>query len=185
MAKKIAILALLFLISVNFNTLIAQDHSSEHPPTKQANSSHFSHKNEIAGFAGATYIFQSGFVLPTFGVEYIRNINSFMGIGLIAEIEVGSHIIGMDEHSNEEAEVNRESAFLLLPAIYFKTGNFITSFGYGVELEKSENLGLLKISAMYLLELKGDKWVVVPNVSWDHTTKFDGLVYGFSVARRF
>lgn len=185
MAKKIAILALLFLISVNFNTLIAQDHSSDHPSTDQANSSHFSHKNEIAGFAGATYIFESGFVLPTFGVEYIRNINSFIGIGIIAEIEVGSHIIGEDECCHQEHELSREQAFLLLPAIYFKTGNFVTSFGYGVELEKNENLGLLKISAMYILELMNDKWIVVPNISWDHTAKFDGLVYGFSIARRF
>ena len=184
MATKASILALAILISIHFNSLIAQEHPVAHTSSIK-DSHHFSHKNEIAGFAGATYIFHSGFVLPTFGVEYVRNINSFLGIGVIAEIEVGSHIIGEDERSHQQQEISRESAFLLLPALYFKTGNFVSSIGYGVELEKSENLGLLKISAMYILELQNEKWIVIPSISWDHTSKFDGLVYGFGVARRF
>lgn len=185
MAIKTALIALAILINTQFNLLIAQDHSSEYKNKNKASSGHLLNKNDIAGFAGATYIFGSGFILPTFGIEYVRNLNSLIGIGFIAEIEVGSHIIAVDETCHEEHELSRESAFLLLPAIYFKTGHFVTSIGYGIELEKHENLGLLKISAMYVLELKNDNWLVVPSVSWDHTNKFDGIVYGFSIARRF
>jgi hypothetical protein len=111
--------------------------------------------------------------------------NSNFGVGIISEIEIGSHIITTDESSHEQVEVNRESAILLLPSLYFITGNLVFSAGYGIEFEKSENIGLFKLSAMYILHLKNDGWHVIPNISWDHTRLFDGLVYGFSVGRSF
>jgi hypothetical protein len=179
--KNLLIIALLILISPLLAPLNAQEHSGKHTSASE----HFSHKNDIAGFAGGTYIIESGFFLPTFGIEYVRKINSYFGVGVITEIELGSHIISTDEDTHEQKEVNRESAFLVLPALYFKAGNFVTSIGYGIEFEKNENLGLLKLSAMYVLELKNDKWIVIPSISWDHTDKFNGLVYGVSLARRF
>lgn len=169
------------LLNIGTYSIIAQDHSF-HPPSKE---NHIEHKNDIAGFAGATYICESGFFLPTFGIEYVRRINSFMGIGVIGEIEVGSHIISKNEYSHETIEINRETAILLCPALYFKSGNFVASVGYGVEFEKSENLALLKISLMYSLKLQDERWIVLPNISWDHTIHFNGLVYGVSFARVF
>ena len=169
------------LLHIGTKSIKAQDHSTQSPSKEN----HFDHKNDIAGFAGATYILESGFYLPTFGVEYVRKINPNFGVGVIAEIEVGCHIISIDEDSHESVEVNRESAFLLLPALYFKTGNIVASVGYGVEFEKTENLALLKLSLMYCLRLQDENWVVAPNVSWDHTIHFNGLVYGVSIARLF
>lgn len=177
--KKIAVSLLALLISFSITTSKAQEHDSN------KSMAHHVHHNDLAAFFGATYIFESGFVLPTFGIEYVRKINPHFGVGFISEIELGSHIISMDEISHEEAELIRESALLILPALYFQTGNFITSVGYGVELEKNENLGLFKLTAMYVLKLKQDTWFVVPSVSWDYTTKFNGLVYGFNIAKAF
>lgn len=175
------IIVLLILISTRFSPILAQEHSEDHKSSLEQSDN----KNEIGGFFGSTYIIESGFVLPTVGLEYVREINSYFGIGIIAEVELGSHIIAIDEETQEEEEVSRESASLLLPAIYFTVHNFVISIGYGIEFEKNENLGLLKLTAMYVLELKNDKWIVVPAFSWDYTSRFNGLVYGFSVGRRF
>ena len=179
--NKTLLFVIVLLVINGINNTSAQSHSTLPISTQE----HPHHKNDIAGFAGATYICESGFFLPTFGIEYVRSVNSFMGIGVIGEIEVGSHIISKNENSHESIEVNRESAFLLCPAIYFKTGNFVTSVGYGIEFEKSENLALLKVSLMYSLYLQDERWIVLPNISWDHTIHFNGLVYGVSFARVF
>lgn len=178
---KNQLLLLILVSNLMFSPLLGQNSHNEASKGKES----LHHKNDLAGFIGATYIFETGFVLPTFGVEYVRKINSHIGIGAIAEIEVGSHIISMNEETLEEDEVSRESAFLIAPTVYFMAGNFIGSIGYGVELEKNENLALLKISAMYALPLKNENWIFVPNVSYDYTSRFCGLVYGFSVARSF
>jgi len=181
MVRILPVILLSLFINLNNNLLFSQEHSEDQNASKGT----FHHKNELAGFVGATYIFESGFVLPTIGIEYVRKINSNFGVGLISEFEIGSHIISINEEMHEETEVERESAFLILPALYYINGRFVFSAGYGVEFEKSENLGLLKLTAMYVLELKNEAWIVVPNISWDHTYRFDGLVYGFSVARHF
>ena len=173
------------LLSALISSTIISLNAQEHNAHSNKNIAHHIHKNDVAGFIGATYIFESGFVLPTFGVEYVRKLNPYFGIGAIAEMEVGSHIISMDQSSNEQAEVERESAFLLLPALYFTTGKFVASIGYGVELEKSQNLGLLKVTAYYVLDLKKDYWYAIPSLSWDYTSQFNGLVYGFNIARSF
>lgn len=178
---KNQLLLLILASNFMFSPLIGQNSHDEASKGKES----LHHKNDIAGFVGATYIFETGFVLPTFGVEYVRKINSHIGLGVIAEIEVGSHIISMNEETHQEDEVSRESAFLMAPTVYFMVGDFIGSIGYGVELEKNENLGLLKISAMYALHLKNENWIVVPSVSYDYTSRFCGLVYGFCVARSF
>lgn len=160
-------------------------HAQNHIENKDNLEKYLHHKNDIAGFVGTTFIIESGFILPTFGIEYVRKLNSYVGLGILGEFEVGSHIIAIDENSNEEQEISRESAVLLLPSAYFMYNHFVVSLGYGVEFEKSENLAMLKVSLLYAFEFKNDKWLFVPSISWDHTKRFNSLVYGFSVARRF
>jgi len=80
---------------------------------------------------------QSGFNLPTLGAEYIRELRSWLGLGLIGE------------------------------------------------LEKNENLGLMKIGLKYRLRLHQANWAVIPDISRDHTRLFDGVVYGFIFAYKF
>lgn len=137
------------------------------------------HKNAVALFVGNTIISPSGFNLPTIGVEYVREINFFLGIGLIAEVELGSHVVQMSEQGTVISEVDREGAFLVLPAVFVRLHKgLILSGGYGVEFEHKENLGLLKISLEYELFLENPRWVVLPTISWDHTHLFNGFVYG-------
>lgn len=175
---RILIIALISLFNVNL-------HSQKHFEHKNDNEGEHLHKNDIAGFLGTTYILESGFILPTFGIEYVRKLNPYFGLGILGEFEVGSHIIAIDEHSQEQQEISRQSAVLLLPSVYLIYHHFIVSVGYGVEFEKNENLAMFKLGILYAFEFKNDKWLFVPNISWDHTKRFNSIVYGFSIARRF
>ncbi|GEM_PF-7069085 len=143
-------------------------------------------KNDISVFVGNTIIAQSGFNLPTVGIEYVHEITHHFGIGVIAEAEIGSHIIEKNENGDIISRVDREGAILVLPTAFFNVYKGLTFYaGYGVELEKRENLGLMKVGLEYKFALKNPRWMVLPNVSWDHTRLFDGVVYGVSFGYKF
>jgi hypothetical protein len=74
----------------------------------------------------------------------------------------------------------------LIPTVYFSIHHLVVfTIGYGIEFEEKENLGLLKVGVNLEFELKNPRWIFIPNVSWDHTSHFDGIVYGFSLGYAF
>jgi hypothetical protein len=169
MNRNLKIIAVLTLLS---NPLFAQfEHNEETHKVE--------HKNAATIFVGTTIIHPSGFNLPTIGIEYVREVNYFLGVGLISEVEIGSHIVQKNEDGTAETEVERSGAFLVLPAVFIRLHKgLILSGGYGVEFENHENLGLLKVSLEYEFFLEHPRWIVLPTISWDHTKLFDGFVYG-------
>ena len=169
---------IVFLV-LPFGTMFAQTKHFQEPHKVE-------YKNVIALFAGNTIIAPSGFNLPTIGVEYAREINHIIGIGLIAEVEIGSHIVQVDEEGEMSSEMHRSGAFLVLPSVFFRVyKGLILSAGYGVEFEDKENLSLLKLGLAYKLTLENPRWAVLPSVSWDHTKHFEGFVYGINFAYKF
>jgi hypothetical protein len=179
---RIVLLIVISLLSgpIN-NSLFSQEKLEELTKAELLNEE----KNEIGIFVGTTYIFDSGFILPTFGIEYLHELTPSLAIGFISEIELGSHIISMNEELHEMSEVERKSAILVLPVLYYQIGKFGLYSGYGIEFEQEENLGLFKLGASYILHLKNEEWAIVPNVSWDHTKLFDAFVYGFTLGKKF
>lgn len=142
--------------------------------------------NFVGAFVGNTIITQSGFNLPTIGVEYVRELTPRFGIGLSAELELGSHVIQKDETGDIISEVRREQAILVLPSVFYRVyKELILSAGYGIEFEKNENLGLLKLGVEYRFKMHNPDWVILPQVSWDHTNLFDGVVYGATFGYTF
>ncbi len=176
MNRDLSIIAVLVLLS---NPLFAQIELNEE-------SHKVEHKNAAALFVGNTIIAPSGFNLPTIGVEYVREINHTVGIGIIAEVEIGSHIVQKNEEGEMISEVHRKGAFLILPTAFIRIyKDLILNAGYGVEFESHENLGLLKVGIEYKLALQNPRWIVLPTVSWDHTSLFDGFVYGVNFGYKF
>ncbi len=165
-----------------YSSSVAQDHQEAIHETTDEHES----RNFLGLFAGTTIIVQSGFQLPTIGLEYVREITPRVGIGLVTELEIGSHIIQKNEDGDVVSEVNREGAFLLLPSIFINVyKGLIVTAGYGIEFEKNENLGLAKLILEYRLRMHNPDWYVLPGVSWDHTKLFDGLVYGVTFGYAF
>ncbi|MCB0495368.1 MAG: hypothetical protein KDC79_04490 [Cyclobacteriaceae bacterium] len=143
-------------------------------------------ENFAGMFIGNTIITQSGFKLPTIGVEYIRELGPRLGIGLSAELELGSHVVQKDEDGDVVSEVRREGAVLILPSVFYRVyGGLVLTAGYGIEFEKNENLGLMKLGVEYKFKMHNPDWLVVPQVSWDHTKLFDGVVYGVTFGYSF
>ena len=176
MNRNLIIVAVLVLLS---NPLFAQIELNEE-------SHKVEHKNAAALFVGSTIIAPSGFNLPTIGVEYVREFNHIVGIGIIAEVEIGSHIVQKNEEGEMISEVHRKGAFLVLPSVFIRIyKGLILNAGYGVEFESHENLGLLKVGLEYKLALQNPRWIVLPTVSWDHTSLFDGFVYGVNFGYKF
>ncbi len=176
--KNITLLLLLIFSSI---TLKAQDSKQnieeQHKPEKL---------NTFGFFTGHTIIAQSGFQLPTVGVEYLREVNHWLEVGLTTELEIGSHIIQTNEDGAVILEVERESSILILPSVFINVyKGLILTAGYGIELEKSENLALLKLGVEYRLKMHNPNWILLPQVSWDHTKLFDGVVYGITFGYKF
>ena len=181
MLRIVLLIAISLLSGLINNPLYAQENTEE----QATNTPLIEKVNEIGLTVATTYIFESGFILPTFGIEYLHELNSSFAIGIMSEIELGSHIISMNEEIHEENEVERKSAVLVLPILYYQIGNFGLFTGYGIEFEQEENLGLFKLGASYVLKLKNEDWAIVPSVSWDHTKLFEAFVYGFTLAKKF
>jgi len=158
--------------------LLAQEHNEEaleHEP-----------RDFLGAFIGNTIIVESSFQLPTIGVEYVREVTPTIGIGITAELEIGSHIIQKDELGVVISEVEREGAALLLPSIFIKVyKGLIFTTGYGIEFEKNENLALAKAGFEYKLRMHNPNWLILPSVSWDHTKSFNGVVYGVTFGYGF
>lgn len=170
-----------------FSTLACLAGQAQHTAETHSTTRHEPERlNNVGLFIGNTIIVQSGFNLPTLGIEYVRELRPWLGLGLITELELGSHIIKKDEDGNIITEVSREQAMLLLPVAEIRLYRGLILYGgYGVELEKNENLGLMKTGLKYRLRLHQANWEVIPDVSWDHTRLFDGVVYGFIFAYKF
>jgi len=170
--KKIAFL---FFLSSVFSVLTAQETHQNHPKKTHQ----LENKNCVGLFVGNTSLVQSGFHLPTVGVEYFREFNHYFGLGIISEFELGTHIIQKSDEDVIISEVERESAILILPTACIRVHKgLLFKIGYGIEFEKNHNLGLLKVGFDLVLKLQDPNWRVVPSVSWDHTKYFDGVVYG-------
>ncbi len=181
---KYALLAAIFFYSL----AACSQESESHKHTEQAHTARDAHegsKNEVMLYYGSTYFFRSGFNLPTVGLDYSRKVNGFMAVGLILDYEIGSHVIQVSEHDTV-GEANREGAILLLPMMSFRVVADLTMFaGYGVEFERSETLGLLRAGIGYKVHFKNPKFMVEPYFAWDHTTRYDALVYGVSFGIEF
>jgi len=142
--------------------------------------------NTASLFVGSTIIHPSGFNLPTIGLEFIHEVNHYVGFGIMGEVEVGSHIIQVNRYNGIKTEVERHSAALLIPSVFLNVyKELIISVGYGVEFEKTKNLGLFKTSIEYKLYLQNDRFIILPTLSWDYTTHFQGWVYGVNFGYNF
>ncbi len=173
--------SVLILILFNLHLLFAQH--EENDAGEKHEEKRFN--NEISMYYGSTYFVKSGFNIPTIGVDYSRRLNSFLSITVLADFELGSHIVE-EETGGDVLEVERERALLLMPGLGFKVVKELTLFaGYGVEVEKSETLGLLRFGAGYKLKLKNERWLAEPYCYWERTHLFNALGYGIVFGYEF
>jgi len=146
-------------------------------------------KNCFGLFLGNTVLYQTNIHLPTVGLEYVREITPRFGFGGIVEVEIGYEVISDKTAVNPSTLYVRETAILVQPAIFFRLyKGLIIYAGYGAEFEDTEDetiLGLSKVGIEYRLRMHNPNWMVLPSLSWDHTSHYDGVVYGIVFAYKF
>ena len=174
------------LLSTLITTAVPAQHPSE---SSQTESSKTETKNFIGLFLGNTVLYQTNIHLPTVGLEYVREITPRFGIGFGAEVEIGYEVINDKTSPNPATLYYRKTAILVQPALFYNPyKGLIVYAGYGAEFEDAEDekvLGLLKIGIEYRLRMHNPNWLVLPSLSWDHTSHYDGVVYGLVFAYKF
>ena len=169
------------------SSLMAQEYKENKDPEKEEHE--IMYKSVLLGFIGSTHVIQSGINMVTFGMEYAYILTDpykpHLSLGAIIEYEAGQHIVFKEDENGETIEINRANALLMLPNLSFVFKPVILAVGYGIELEKEENLGLLKVSLTFDLDLSNKHWTVVPTINWDHTKRYDAIVYGFAIGYKF
>lgn len=179
---------ILYLILLN--TFFAAAISAQHPlETTHTESAPPHAKHFIGLFLGNTVLYQTNIHLPTVGLEYVREITPRFGIGFGAEVEIGYEVINDKSSPNPSTLYHRQTAILFQPALFYRLyKGLIVYAGYGVEFEDTEDekiLGLSKIGIEYRLRMHNPNWLVLPSLSWDHTSHYDGVVYGVVFAYKF
>ena len=107
-------------------------------------------------------------LVPTFGINYDYFIRTNWGIGVHTDIIVQQYKI--ERHDNQ-AEVIRDNPVAVCGMLSYKfLPRFKLTGGYGVELEKNENINLFRLGIEYGIPLR-DKWELGFTFEYDHKIK--------------
>ncbi|SNR52214.1 hypothetical protein SAMN06265371_104255 [Lutibacter agarilyticus] len=122
---------------------------------------------------------EEGHWVSSIGIDYFRGISEKWGVGVKFDIQLGHYIIPHKEN------LERENAFIALAVgsykILPKWGVFA---GAGVEFEKNENLGVIRVGTEYLFHLKHG-WAIPVGFFWDIKEGYDVYAFTVGIAKHF
>lgn len=122
-------------------------------------------------------------IVPAYGLNYDYQINGQWGIGVHTDILLQQFKI--EKHGTEE-EVVRENPVAITAMIFFKPHHrWKILGGYGIEMEKNENLQLLRIGVEYGIELPKN-WEL--GFTFENDFKVNGyytLLLGIGFTKKF
>lgn len=123
------------------------------------------------------------FVIPTFGINYDYFFSHKWGIGLHNDIVLQQFKV---ERHHEDRELIRQNPVAICPIISFKPHHRWTLLGgYGVELEKNENIALFRFGIEYGIELK-DNWELGFGLEYDHKfSAYSSFMFGVGFSKIF
>ena len=105
------------------------------------------------------------FVIPTFGINYDYFFHKRWGIGVHSDIILQQFKI---ERHNSRQEIVRQNPIALCAIVSFKPHPRWTIMGgYGIELERNENINLYRFGLEYGIPLP-DNWELGLGAEYDH-----------------
>ena len=144
-------------------------------------------RHRVAIFTGNTWVPQSGhdgaidgwIAAPTIGVDYAFRLSERFGIMSINDFQIDQYVIEREDGS----ELERERLFVTSLVLVWEAIHAVRLFaGPGVETDKHETLGLVKVGAEWEF-LQAHPWDVALNVAWDIKGEYDAIAVGLSVGR--
>ena len=121
-------------------------------------------------------------IVPTIGLDLEYWINEKWGLGLHNDLELETFEIEKEHELFVEKEY---PVVLTLDALYKFHENWVLVLGTGVELEKQENLFIVRTGLEYEIEF-GNHWDVSPTVLYDYRANDLGTwAIGIGIGKRF
>ena len=120
-------------------------------------------------------------LVPVFGFNYDYFFHNSWGIGLHNDLVLQQYEV--ERHDNSE-ELVRENPVAVCGIISFKPHHRWTLLGgYGVELEKNENISLFRFGLEYGIELKNN-WELGFNAEYDQKIKaYSSFMFGIGFSK--
>lgn len=121
------------------------------------------------------------FVIPTFGLNYDYFFNNRWGIGFHNDVVLQQFKV---ERHDDERELIRQNPVAVCGVVSYKPHHRWTLLGgYGVELEKNENISLFRFGLEYGIELKNN-WELGFNAEYDHKIKaYSSFMFGIGFSK--
>ncbi|MCL7763342.1 porin family protein [Polaribacter sp. Z014] len=121
-------------------------------------------------------------IVPSFGLDLEYWINEKWGLGLHNDLELETFEIEKEHEIFVEKE---HPVVLTLDALHKFHENWVLVLGAGVELEKQENLFIVRAGLEYEIEF-GNNWDVSPTVLYDYrANNLDTWAIGIGIGKRF
>jgi hypothetical protein len=172
-----ASILVLMIVFMSYSRIYAQEEDS----------THHEEKHLIALSLGYTYIPEggeahhaeaTGVFVPSIGLDYFFRIHQRWEIGMMADAELGEYVI-------VHKELNRENAFVVVGAGAFKiTNHWNVIGGAGIEIEKNENLAVLRLGTDYSFSL-GKGWILAPGFFYDMKEGYDTWSFAIALGKGF
>lgn len=122
---------------------------------------------------------EEGHFVPGIGLDFIYTLNKNWEIIAVIDWELESYVIP------RENELKREKALILAALFAHKIGDrFSIVAGGGIELEKNENLGVVRLAAEYKIPLN-NKWFIPLAAVLDIKEGYDSRTLSLGIGRGF
>lgn len=174
--------SVLMILFLNVQLTIAQENESENRESEEE-------KNVISLSFAYTYIPQGAGLdsrrndrnqlVPTFGLDYFRRIHRKWEVGVMLDYELATYIIPRKDN------LTRENAFIVaLMSVYNLNANWNLLLGGGIELEKHENLAVLRAGIEYVIPIRNN-WSIPISSFLDFKEGYDTWSFGLGFKKGF
>lgn len=118
--------------------------------------------------------------VPTFGIEYLYRFNHKWSAALTVSMEAGNYLITYNRE-----DLQRENVLIIAAvADYEILPRWSVFAGGGMEIEKNQNFGLVRLGTAYSFPLKKN-WDIAPTVSFDHKIGYYSYEFVVAIGKSF
>lgn len=122
---------------------------------------------------------ETGLWISSVGIDYLRHISDKWGVGAKLDLQLGHYIIPHKE------DLERENAFVVLAiGSYQILPKWFAFAGAGMEFEKSEHLGVIRVGTEYAFHLKHG-WALPAGFFWDIKEGYNVYAFTIGIAKHF
>ena len=122
---------------------------------------------------------EEGHWVSSIGIDYFRELSEKWEVGVKLDIQLGHYIIPHKDN------LERENAFIALAVGSYKVlPKWAVFAGAGMEFEKNENLGVIRVGTDYSFHLS-QGWAIPVGFFWDIKDGYNVYAFTVGIAKHF